>query len=514
MTGRPVRRFVSIIFAASLLLACTGAKGSFEGLLARIDSSPGSARDDLYIKAARLADNTDDRLRILKRASSRDSVVYAETARAILSTGVVSGPVIMALVDAFIEEGSCMEALALFDGTIDTRENAALYAELLVRCFKAGYAPAISMERAVLCTDVTGDIRWMLSAALDAMLADDRGTATLLLADAENKGYAMPYKLLWDAGMHSVLADRIPEPSDPLELAVCADSAYLLGGEAVAAFLYATLLERFPDWSWKPYAALARQSVHPDARVERGWPHVPLEGSWELASSPEEMIDRLYNAMKNRFPHSSGAAVERARWLYGQGKIAEATALISGDDAESAAARLRIAPLDLVVPMAYESGASYPDSGNIADIALEMLAYSGSWSDFRQMLAGLERRSQTTPRMWFWRAILKALDGDPAGAAFAIRTYAPELAGYAGIIDIAMLELAADNPGQAKEAAFVAAGMAENGESKSKAFILLGDAEYAMGALGEARDAYAAALNADPESRIARSRLERLDIPR
>jgi tetratricopeptide (TPR) repeat protein len=116
--------------------------------------------------------------------------------------------------------------------------------------------------------------------------------------------------------------------------------------------------------------------------------------------------------------------------------------------------------------------------------------------------------------MWFWRALLKALDGDPDGAALDIRTYGPELAGYTGIMDIAMLELAADNPGQAKEAALVAAGMVESGAFRSRAFILAGDADYAMGALREAREAYAAALNADPQSRIARSRLERLDAPR
>jgi tetratricopeptide (TPR) repeat protein len=514
LTRQPAGWIACIVLTALLAFACGDSRGSFSGLLARIDADQVSAGADLYTKAAKLAATTEDRLRILKRASRTKPKVYADTARAVLSAGAVTGPVIMAIVDALIEDGAYLEALGLFDGTIDPNEYPSAYAEILVRCQSAGYAPAISMERAVLCTDVTGDFRWMLGAAIDAMVAGDRGTATLLLADAENKGHAMPYRLLWDARMLQVLADRIPHPSDPLELAVCADSANLLGKEATAAFLYSSILARFPDWSWKPYAALARQSAEPAMQEERQWPHSPLEGSWEQASSPVEMVERLHRIMEVKFPHSTGAAIERARWLYGQGRLAEAAAVVPGDDAESAAARLRMAPLDRVVPLAHRGAAMYPESGTVADIALEMLASTGSWGDFRQMLAGIEHRGTDSPRLWFWRALMKAIDGDPAGAALDIRKYGSGLAGYTGIIDIAMLELAAGNHGKARDAALVAAGMGKTGLEKSRALIVLGDAEHAAGSHSEARDAYMAALNADPESRIARSRLERLDVPR
>jgi tetratricopeptide (TPR) repeat protein len=497
-----------------LAFACGDSRGSFPGLLARIDADPASASADVYIKAAELADTTEERLRILKRASRAAPKVYADTARAVLSAGAVTGPVIMAVVDALIEGGAYLEALGLFDGTIDPHEYPSAYAEILVRCHRAGYAPAISMERAVLCSDVTGDFRWMLGAAIDAMLAGDRGTASLLLADAENKGHAMPYRLLWDAGMLTVLADRIPQPSDPLELAICADSAHLLGREATASFLYSSILARFPDWSWKPYAALARQSADPAMQEERRWPHSPLEGSWEQMSSPVEMAERLHRTMELKFPHSTGAAIERARWLFGRGRLAEAAALVAGEDAESAAARLRMAPLDRVVPLAHQGAAMYPESGSVVDVALEMLASSGSWSDFRQLLAGIERRGIDAPRIWFWRALMKAIDGDLADAAMDIRQHGPGLAGYTGILDIAMLELAAGNHGKARDAALVAAGMGMTGLETSRALIVLGDAEHAAGSHAEARDAYKAALNADPESRIARSRLERLDVQR
>jgi predicted negative regulator of RcsB-dependent stress response len=84
---------------------------------------------------------------------------------------------------------------------------------------------------------------------------------------------------------------------------------------------------------------------------------------------------------------------------------------------------------------------------------------------------------------------------------------------YAAIFNLAILELAADNPDKAREAAIIAVDSAKTGEEKSNAYILLGDAEVAAGASREARKAYNAALDSYPESRLARSRLQRLDAP-
>jgi tetratricopeptide (TPR) repeat protein len=513
LTCRQMCRIVSIVLVGMLGFGCDRGKASFSGLLARIDSAPESASPENFKRAAKLADSTEERLRILKRASLRNPQIYADTARTLLANGAVAGPVLMAIIDALIEAGAYDEALSLFDGKMEPGDFKAAYAEVLVHCIKSGTLPTITMERAVLCTDATGDIRWMLNAAIDAMVAGDTGTASLLLLDIEKKGYAIPYSLLWDAGLLSVLADRMPQTSDPLELAVSADSACLIGRKATAAYLYTTLLDQYPDWSWKPYAALARQTMEPDEQVLLKWPHIPLEGSWELLSTPGKMSESMYRMLEEKFPDSIGASIERARWLYGKGRISEASMLISGEDAQSAAARLRIAPRDRIVPMAFSSVALYPESGLIKDIALEMLASIGAWADFRHLIAVDDGIRQKVPRMWFWQAVLKALDGDPAGAAMDIRTHGAESAGYAGILDIAMLELASDNPVKAKEAALVALSSSNDAEERSTAYIMLGDAEYAAGSLKEARLAFDAALSADPESRVARSRIQRLPNP-
>jgi hypothetical protein len=513
LTIRLVGWIVSLALTASIALACPNARKSFTGILARIDAASGSAAPELYFNAASMAKSTEERLRILKRASEREISIYAGTAKAILSKGPVSQPVSVAALDALIENGMFEDALALFDGSLDPVEYPAEYAELVVRSIRGGHVPDITLERSIICAKVTGDFRWSIDAALDAMVQGDMGTAAPLLADAENQGYAIPYRLLWDARLLDVLADRIPDPVDPLELAVCADSAYLLGRKATSTYLYALIIDRFPGWSWKPYAAIAREIGEPDAAADLEWPHLPLPDSWESVSSPGEMAERMYRIIEKRFPGSAGATIERARWLYERGDPSAASALLTGEDEASAIARLRLESADLVVTAAFGIAAKFPDSGLVADAALEALASRTAWKEFRQLLARIERFGVATPRSWFWRALEKVLSGDSAGAVADIRQYGPETAGYAGILDIAMLELAVNNPGAAKEAASLAAALAVGNQDEATACVLIGDAERALGSMKEARSAYYAALSADPESRTARSRLERLGVP-
>jgi len=505
---------VAAIALAFLCARCGAFRGeapSFGALLAKIDADPVSATPAAYVNAAALAQGTEDRLRILKRASARDPAVYADSARAIIAAGAVSEPVAVAVLDAYLEAGRYEDALTLFDGPLSPSLRPLEYAETLVLAVRNGYAPPRpSTDRLVLCADAACDARFLEAAAVDAMLEGDRPRARALLVDAAGFGASVdrrvPYRLLWDAAALETLCDRIPDPHDPLEIAVCGDAEYLSGAIASACVAYADLVERFPSWSWKPYAALARVRGVEREDGPSEWPHVDV-------TAPTDIPERLIAAMVERFPDSTEAALERARWLASVGRPERAASELAALRGEAAAIiALRYGPATRALPDASRLAAEYPDSAPAVDEALAALARSGAWPRFSEIAARADAAGLETARSWFWRAVLSSLSGDPGAAAEAISNYGIESAGYPGAFDLGILESASSRPGKAAAAFVLAAGLADSPERRADAYVMAGDALRAADRADEARSAYEAALSASPASREARSRLERLKM--
>jgi len=504
---------LAALCACGLAFGCAlrGGTPSFGALLAKIDANPLAATRSAYLNAAALAEGTEERLRLLKRAQARDPVLYADSAAAILAAGAVSEPVAVAVLDAYIAAERYDDALALFDGPLSPADRPSEYAEALVLAVRHAYAgPRPSIDRYVLCADATGDARFLEAAAVDSMLEGDRSRARALLVDAtkfdERPGRRVPYRLLWDAAAVDVLGDRIPDPSDPLEIAIGGDAEYMRGAIASACVAYADLVERFPTWSWKPYAALARiGGVETDDRQSE-WPHRTEPGSPDLS-------ERLFSAMVGRFPDSTEAALERARWLASVGRPEEAAAKVAALSGEAAAiVALRFGPGARAVPDALRLAAEYPASPAAVDEALAALAGSGAWDRFSEIAARSAAAGLATARSWFWRVVSSSLAGEAGEAAAAIRGYGVESAGYPGAFDLGILEMAASRPAKAADAFVIAAGLAASSERRAEAYVMAGDAFRAADRAGEAVSAYAAALSAFPASREARSRLERLDM--
>ncbi|PKL26586.1 MAG: hypothetical protein CVV47_01240 [Spirochaetae bacterium HGW-Spirochaetae-3] len=508
----------AVAISLSLFGACRGAEPSFGALLAKIDADPAAATRSAYLNAAALASGTEERLRLLKRASALDPVIYADSAREIMAAGPVSEPVAMAVLDAYLGAGCFEEALALFDGPLDPADKAAALAETLVLATRTGYSPPRqSVDRLVLCSDATMDGRFMESAAVDSMLEGDRPRARALLDDATKfsvrNGRRIPYRLLWDAVAVEALCDRVPDPSDPLEISVGADAEYLRGNIASACAAYADLIGRFPSWSWKPYAALARSGVPVADESPSEWPHALKADSYAALSNPTRITARLFSDMAERFPDSTGAALERARWLASIGqreRAASEAATVSGEAA--AIAGVRYGPLARAVPDALRLAAEYPASPRAIDEALAALAKSGAWERFSEIAARSAASGIETERSWFWRIVAYSLSGDAIAAAKAIRDYGIESAGYPGAYDLGILELAASRPAKSAAAFVLAAGLAASPEERADAYVMAGDALRATDSREDARSAYEAALSAFPASRVARSRLERLTI--
>ncbi|HPM72825.1 MAG TPA: hypothetical protein PLE25_07625 [Spirochaetales bacterium] len=497
---------VAAIVAIALSLR-PGSDRSFGALLARIDASPVTASAEAYLNAAALAKGSEDRLRVLKRAALRDSALYADVA-AVMTGSPVSQPVALAALDAYLKAGRFVEALSLFDGPLDPRTNAAALAETVVTAARAGRALSPSIDQLVACFDATGDSSFLTSAAIDAMRKGDRQAASMLLRDAE----LAPYRLLWDAMALETLARRVPVSEEPLELAVRADAERLLGETVAATASYAFIVTNYPDWSWKPYASLARLCGVEGASAAPRWPYSAVPGSSESLASPTALAERLHGEMLGRFSDDSDAVIERASWLYDNDRSAEASSLLVGLEGERASiARLAYGSPDRAVPDAARLAATYPLSAAAVDAALGAFASAGSWDRFVAALGEASAAELPLPRLWFWEAVYSALNGEPAQAAEAIRRNGGALSDYASAYDIGILELAAGDYRAAADALGAAAAIAGSAEAMAKAYVLLGDALSEQRLTREARGAYEAALGADPGSRDARSKLYRLD---
>lgn len=516
---RPVG-LISTIFLMALLLffvACHQKEKSFSSLLLTIDSSPSAVSSESFMQAASLANGTEEQLRLLKRASKLSPELYANIASEILINGNVTEPVALTILDAFLSVNMFSEALLLFQGALESTVWPSEYAETITLSFRNGIIPVMTIEQLVACADITGDTRFLVYAAVQSMKDGDKATARTLLIDSQRSPeqfqYSTSYILLWDAGALNLISVLKTDPSDPQELAVYADAEYLLGNIASACVSWAYLIDRFPTWSWKPYVALAR-IIAPEASQEtQDWPHAAALDSWIATSSPSEVEAQLYLKTERIFSDSSDASLERAHWLYSKNQLEEARNLISTLSGESAAiARLEYGLPELAVSDALRSVAEYPFSARIYDAALGTLAKSGAWDHFKEIAKKCHVEEMQTRRVWFWDSLVLVLEGDVQNAAEKIRNFGAEQYGYAGSVNLGILELAINRTNFAIDAFMIAVGLAHDTREKAIAYIWAGDSLQIAKLPDKAALAYEAALGANPGSREARSRLMRLKL--
>lgn len=492
---------------AAAVLASSCAKPSFGAVLAKIDASPGTAGIGLYEAGARLAASTEDRLRLLKRASRREPTLYASAAKALLGAGSASEAVDLAVFDALLEAGLPGEALGMFGSRLDPDRFPGEYAEALVAAEGAGLGPRPGPGRLSAAWRATGDPRFLVAVAVDAMERGDKGTASMALKAAAAAGFEPDERLLWDAGLFSLIAERLPDYDDPAAVAVAADAAWLDGRVAQASFLWRTMVDKYPYWSWKPYAALARSSGKPEIAAE--WPHAPARGSAEALSQPAAMSSYWLDLMLERFPDAAGAKAEVARAAFDEGRAGDFARILDGPGEELAVARAAFGPSARAASAAIELAEGYPDSPRALDMALELLASAGSWPEFERLLAKARAAAAPPRRLWFWEALGAAYRGELDKALAPLETRGPETSDFAAIYDLALIRLASGASAGARDAATIAAGLATTPGEGAAAMVLVGDAELAIGDAAKASAAYGAALGLDPSSRSARSRLER-----
>ncbi len=497
----------ALTVAAALAVGCGTGKPSFGALLARIDSGQADLPDIVYDNAARLAASTVDRLRVLSRARERGVDTYARVAAVVMERCPASQEsVALVALDAFLSAGRPAEALALFDGPLDYRQRPLEFAEAFASGAMAGLRPAAAPERLVAAYDATGDRRFLVYAAVQAMLSGDRPLARALLVDSAASGPMgeRDYRLLWDSGALDELASRPVRPGDALGLAVKADADYLRGDVAAACAGYAELVDRHPYWSWKPYAALAR----PEAL---GMTPSASGTAAEARVAASSLAEHYHDLAAERFPDDEDAALYSARWLLYSGRRAEAAARVASLSGEAAAvAGLACADPRLALPLALRLSAEYPGSARVADAALESLAAQGAWDAFGELKGRTDAAGVVTARAWFWDALAAALGGDYGEAERRLAEGGGSLGEFAEALNRGIALVALRRYGEAASFLRRAAALAQAADGEARALVLAGDATLLSGSIREARNAYEAALGAYPASREARARLERL----
>ena len=511
-----------IIFLCSIISlgACNIPERSFNALLAKIDASTGLASIETFSRAAELAQGTEEKLRLLKRASVHGAVFFADVASIVIAQGISSESVSLAALDAFISSNRFTEALQLFEDALDPETRPAEYVETVVCAIRDGLMALPPAERLVLCADATSDYRFLVMAAIESMKNGDRSQAVALLADIVDSPekfkltppeYAMPAVLFWDAGALDQLANMLPDYSDPMNMALHADAAYAIGMKAEATSLYAGIIERFPSWSWKPYAMLARSFPLDTEQTLPDWPYSPQPETYEAMSQPNALAGQFQTIMYEIFGDDPEVLIERSRWLYSQGFLAEArdlAGLVGGE--RGAIALLRYTEPERVVSGALRLVASHGTSAAALDCALYSLCTAGAWDSFLEIYGMKSESLAHTRRAWFWASLADVLSGNISGATAALRQYGPYQARYIGAYDLGLLEWSEGRLRQAREAFELAAGLARSGPERARALVMAGDVELESGDKRAATMMYDAALGADYDSRLARARLEQL----
>ncbi|HOX91973.1 MAG TPA: hypothetical protein PLC54_03560, partial [Spirochaetales bacterium] len=338
--------------------------------------------------------------------------------------------------------------------------------------------------------------------------------------DALAHGAKPPLRFLWDLGAWELIADREARPGDPTELQLVADAATMAGSYAMAVNLYLELITLYPDYSYKPYAALARLARNTDEFDDAY--AIPFSPAWTRSDDSAESGSQpgFIGELARRFSTNTDACVERA-WYYvsnGQPELAEPV-LASLPSESDAALAIRLAwenlqSPDHVLPSALRLASARPDSSLALEAALSCMFLRSAWKEFRSLFASV---GTELPRAWFWSAVDNALAGDTTGAITAIRDGGSAFAGRAASYNLGMLELAAGQAAQAASSFVTAVAEPDypsysvsRGPSLARCWEMAGFAWYQVGHMDEARAAYRSALSLDQNSLAARSGLELL----
>ncbi|HAE22680.1 MAG TPA: hypothetical protein DCG47_10215, partial [Spirochaetaceae bacterium] len=447
---------------------------------------------------------------------------YAATAREFSALTLLSEPVALASFDAFMGAGFYGEALALFERSLRIEQRPLLFAEAYAAQRKAGVSPDIPTGAYALLADALNAPGFLIEGALAEMRRGRLSFARELARQAYERGAALPPGLLWDAGLFELLSyaplerQEGDEAADAERLELAASAAYLSAVPALAAEAYAALIERYPERSWRPYAAMARlEAAQPP--VEERKSLLPRD----IAGEPEPGVAAFwYERMASLFPRNAGAALEYSAWLLSQARDREALSMLKGltprstIEASLLASLLARAEPSRARAIALGLLARHPESPQAVDTALSICHAAGLWKEYGTIRVDYAKLAPALPRAWFWDGLDAFSLGDYAKAETIFAQADLEYEGYSASYNMGLSQLAQARYGDAARSFSVAASKAADTTRKSVAYLWEAKAHEAGAKPDAARAAYRAALQAYPLSLEAKRGLTALDAMR
>lgn len=500
---------VLLLLVCSLLLcnlvSCKSKKTSFAGLLAKIDQNQNKISISVFENAAKQASGSIEQLRIMKRAKTYGPEVYARVAQIIVHNNPnLTESVALSVLDAFLTAGMYKDAIPLFYTSLDYKARAKELTELLVRAFRSDIRLEVTTDFLIGCFEVSADYRFMEAAAVFAMYKNDIGLARSLLLDlsAQQTEYYnnCNISLLWDTGLYELISKYPDRLEDPLFTAVKADSDFLLGNMFSAFYNYKYIIEQYPQWSWKPYAAIAR----------------PAESNKLFKNNYQQykLSEYYYSLMLDRFPDDVQAVLEYVNFLFFEDNLLEAQKYMQNIKGEAAAVlAIRLLPIQKKLSKAMELASEYPDSALALDSALETFVDLYAWNNFSDLWKQVQTKGIAVRHALFWNLVSNILNGDIEKAidqlplAFVDFRLDNE---YIFSYNEGLLLLFQKKYKDAYDSFIRATNFSVNPIDKARAMVLAGDSSWLAGKENLTIQAYEEARNIDPGNIDTRSRLERV----
>ncbi len=452
-------------------------------LLARIDQKSGAPSLALYLKALDNAYSTDEKLRVLKRLGRADrATVFAVVAQCDKKQN--TEPVILALIDFYLDANRFSDAFALFDANLSCRDYPELYAEIVLSALKDKVILySASLENLHFAGIENSQPVLLYCAALKCMAAGNPSAAAMFVREASDLSYSVGASLLWDTGLFGLILSQESSRSGPDDYLYLMSGAYISGNRALTASIAKQFFERFPDSAWQPYIALGvlafqagtnagENSPAGDAVKVVDWTHRDeVVGYRELDNA-----DFWFTSAYRLFPAKFEVLDAFMKWRMLSDDSVQIPDEIKNLQTDEQKDRIRFiseingASSARISSLAVELAAKHLDSSEVLSLSLFTLFKERSWTNFLQLLNQSKNRGAGIRTDVFYDLAAAVCREDLAQAIQYIHEENSKDS-YAYIYNLGLLEISLKNYGKALDAMIAAASKAPTAGEKSRALI-------------------------------------------
>ncbi|MBU0934650.1 MAG: hypothetical protein KKC64_03470 [Spirochaetes bacterium] len=418
-------RFFLIFTLGLCCSTCTKPDPSFSAVLALIDQQTADADPRLFTTAFFLANTTEDKLRVLKRAQAFDSSLVFMLAAENYHT-VQSEPVALVFFDAFMNSRDWSRAFSVWHNALSYPEYSGLLVELALELGWENPLGLLEFDATQLCL-AAADAKLPELLTLRALLAlyeADTSLAAVLLAEAATSTLLLPAQVLWDAGLDTQLLDRQNQYLDWPSRNLLINAAYELYQPELALSLVELYLEQVDaddqailfrlTAAYFSYLLAADAGFYdiPVAVSERHWPFEREESKFtEHIRNLHQMAEELYSSLYTTYPDIPEIRLQYVLWLLASRQFDKFSMFVSEFDNSAAESALLLLLYkyykdgpDYVRVQAAREAARFRDSDTLSAIQRFFLSID-AYDDFTSIQSRYELDSNENSLFAAYQAV-------------------------------------------------------------------------------------------------------------